>query len=140
MTSPQLFLADALKPYWCTDEVNDMKSRRVDKGYTILELMIVVVILGLLLSIMIISYNQMLSKTNRTVCLANQKSIEIARQYNYNENQTFGSNMIEMEEVFEVIGFMGSGGIEDLVCPTGGSYAFVDGKADIVCSIVSHNN
>ena len=102
--------------------------------------MIVIVIVGILVSIAIPSYNGLLERAKKTACRANQRSIELARALYAIKNGDYGSNISDIDGAFDEIGFTGEGTKEDLMCPSGGTYIFVTGKFNINCSIENHNN
>ena len=117
-----------------------MTLRRNESGYTIIEMMIVIVIIGVLVSIAIPSYNGLLERAKKTACQANQRSIELARAFYAIKNGDYGSSISDIDVAFDEIGFTGEGTKEDLLCPSGGTYLFVTGKFYINCSIENHNN
>jgi len=92
-----------------------------EKGFSLVELMVVVVIIGVLVAIAIPVYNRTTDRAEKGACHANQRMIEgAASQHAMNED-------ISIDEV----------GINDLdvyfndgtpTCPSGGTYDIVDGK------------
>lgn len=108
-------------------------------GYTIIELMIVIVVIGILASIAIPNYKSILNRAERSACLANQRTIEMARMYYSITNNSYGLSMADIKGAFSEIGFTGDGKAENLVCPSGGSYIFDTGTFEITCTIVEHN-
>lgn len=117
-----------------------MMIRSKQNGYTIIELMIVIVIIGILASIAIPNYRGILNRAEKSACLANQRTIEMARMYYSITNNSYGLSMADIQGAFSEIGFIGDGKTENLVCPSGGSYLFEIGTFDIICSITEHNN
>lgn len=116
-----------------------MKPRR-ENGFTIIELMIVIVVIGVLISIAIPNYVGIIDKAEKVACKANIRSLELARTYNYFNNSTYGSSMADLIQVFSEIGFIGDTTAADLICPSGGDYVFSTGDYHVTCSIIEHNN
>lgn len=101
-----------------------------EKGFSLVELMVVVVIIGVLVAIAIPVYNITTDRAEKGACHANQRMIEgAASQYAMNEG-------ISIDEV----------GINDLdvyfndgtlpTCPSDGTYNIENGKA----SCTEHNH
>ena len=116
-----------------------MSANLSNKGYTIMELLIVVVVIGVLVSIAVPSYKGVLDRTKRAACMANQRSIEIARLYKSLDESDYGSSIADLSDVFIDIGFIGDLDESDLVCPSGGTYLFITNTFEISCSIAEHN-
>lgn len=112
---------------------------RKDDGFTLLELLIVIVIIGVLITIGIISFKSIINKANRNVCLANQRTIETARNYHYLINGTYGKDAEDLKDVFKLMGFKSWEDSEILICPSKGKFLFTPNVMDIVCSIEGHN-
>ena len=98
------------------------------KGFTLTELMIVVVILGILVLIAVPIYNNVTDKAETSTCAANRRTIESAMvQYTVIEEEPLPGNITGLEGVLK----------EKYIdewpeCPSGGEYA-LDG-VNITCS------
>jgi len=127
-----------------------MKTKAIikgKKGFTLTELMIVVVILGILVLIAVPIYNNATAKAEKSACQANRRTIESAiAQYAAVE----GVNMADVVVDFTADGInvkVGAGGTaKDLVgnylnelptCPSGGTYSYASGK--VSCNAPDHD-
>jgi len=116
-----------------------MKYIRNGKGFTLLELLIVIAIIGILIAIAIVGFNSAKATADEKVCKANQRTIEMGRAYYSLTNPSFGSSLEELEDVFRIMGISSEDETSLLLCPAKGTYTFVDGSSDVVCSIERHN-
>ena len=68
-----------------------LKSRGITKqaGFTIIEILVVFVIIGILASIVVISFNSTLRKSRISQCKADEKEIETALEMYYNDFSTY---------------------------------------------------
>lgn len=117
-----------------------MNRSERQKGYTIVEMMIVVVIIGILISIAVPNYRGVLSKARKSACLANQRAIELARMYYSIDNDGYGVSIADIADTLGEMGFIGDSDQDDLICPIGGAYVFVTDSFEVTCSIIEHNN
>lgn len=99
------------------------------KGFTLIELLAVIVILGILMSIAVLSALSITERTEKEVCEANR--LELGRYY--------GAHLIIENKVHTVTAFNEFWlSYEDEICTVGGQISFVDGK--VVCSIHSKSD
>ena len=112
-----------------------MRNKFNKDGFTIIELLVVIIIMGVLIGIAIVSYINLIERAHLGVCLSNQKTIEKARVYHYVHYDNYGENMEEIVVSLNLIGLIAN----DLVCPSGGTYIFAKSSPEVSCSIERHN-
>jgi prepilin-type N-terminal cleavage/methylation domain-containing protein len=118
--------------------LNLLRKAKNQKGFTLVELMVVVVIIGILVAIAVPLYNNVTANARKNSCFANQRTIEGALAMYASENGDYPDNINKLEgEYLQAIP----------VCPDGGTYNF-DGtgegddatvnRAKVVCSEHGH--
>ena len=106
-----------------------------NKGFTLAELMIVIVIIGILTAIAIPVYNISKAKAEASACQANLRMIDSAiQQYKFNNNITEGLgddfSLDKLKEYF-------SDGVPK--CPSGGTYKVNTTAGYVTCDKENHN-
>lgn len=69
--------------------LNNIKTRRKDSGFTIVELLVVIVVIGILAAITIVSYTGITTKANTAAAKQNASSVAAAADAYFAENQTY---------------------------------------------------
>lgn len=111
------------------------KSLNNQRGFTLVELMIVVLIIGILVAIAIPVYNSTQKKAKETACKANIRMIKSAivqKELATEGNLPKKLNLTDLEEYFE----------QTPKCPDNGKYTITintNGKHTVECSIPEHN-
>ena len=127
-----------------------MKTKAIikgKKGFTLTELMIVVMILGILVLIAVPIYNNATAKAEKSACQANRRTIESAiAQYAAVEEVNTGDVIAVFTEEGIKVKVGDKGNETDLVgnylnelptCPSGGTYSYATGK--VSCSDTHHD-
>ena len=114
-----------------------MKYIRTNKqaGFTLIELVIVIVILGVLAAIIIQKFNQLNDDVEAANCKANQYKIENIALKIYSEKAIMGSlafpeNLIAIKSEFKNVELPG--------CPSGGTYSYSSSYGTITCDHYNH--
>jgi prepilin-type N-terminal cleavage/methylation domain-containing protein len=104
-----------------------------DDGFTLVEIMIVVAIIGLLTTIAIPAFLQYRKDTRAGLCQSNLRLIYDAKEVVAIKNMLSTGDAVDVEDVDAYI----NGGAP--VCQSGGMYAYKGIDADPTCSFVGVN-
>lgn len=121
-----------------------MKLFRKDEGFTLVELMVVVLIIGILIAIAIPIFNSARSNAQKRACQASQRTVEGAYQAWYAENATVTANLTALTEANMLATMVTDEYIKAApTCPAGGTLTVVLNTAttkltaDVQCSITT---
>lgn len=108
---------------------NFCRALKNDKGFTLVELMVVLVIIGILVAIAVPIYNKTQDKAKETACQANLRILNGAAAQ-YNTEKALGENEDELSNENWVNKLVGEDKyiLEKPTCPSGGTYTFEAGK------------
>lgn len=111
--------------------------KRDQRGFTLMELMIVIVIIGVLAAIGVPAYNNYVNRARAAVCQSNRRTIATAMGLYYAEKGEYPSEISDEK--------LGSylNNVLDLKCPQDGEYTVVKGtdeKVYIHCNHVDEKN
>jgi prepilin-type N-terminal cleavage/methylation domain-containing protein len=105
-------------------------------GFTLVEIMIVVAIIGLLASIAIPNFVRARKEAQKQACINNLRQIDGAiQQWALEKNQSANSP-VSQENVSEYLGRGTSGEFPE--CPAGGNYTLVDVQTPPTCDVPGH--
>jgi len=107
-----------------------MFKRRDGKGFTLVEIMVVVAVIGILLAIGIPSFVKALESSRTKACIANLKQIKVAKTIWNLDSNTGTPQMTDL--VTDYIRSTPS-------CPAGGTYALRDVNIDPTCTTSGHS-
>lgn len=107
-----------------------MKTIRSISGFTLLELMIVVIIIGILLAIAIPVYRNIVSTVERSTCQANVRIIEGAAVQYWHGHGKYPDNLNQLVSPAYLQAIP--------VCPEGGSYSYDKDSGIAECSKAAH--
>lgn len=94
---------------------------RNQKGFTLMELMIVIVIIGVLAAIGVPAYNSYVAKAKKTVCFTNLRVLNTAAQMYKMEEGAAPADIAALAAYMDVTDY------DSLKCPTSGTYSITGG-------------
>lgn len=106
--------------------------KRDNKGFTLVELMVVLLILGILVAIAVPIYNKTQDTAKKNTCFANQRTIEgAAAQFRAESPTGEWPEAISGDEGKDLRDYIQNP--EALKCPDGGTYK-LDDKGKVTCA------
>jgi len=100
---------------------------RNQKGFTLMELMIVIVIIGVLAAIGVPSYKNYVNKAKEGTCQANRRSLQTAVGLYYAENTSYPGSVDALSAYID--------NAADLKCPSSGTYSIDSVTGEIYCDV-----
>ncbi len=116
-----------------------MLSFRREDGYTLVELITVIVILGIIASIAVPKFIDVSSEAKASQCQANQAAIEVAAALAYARNASNGNAVFPAWTDFTAnpSDYFATGVVPS--CPAGGTYTYSQENGTVTCSIAEHH-
>jgi len=110
-----------------------LKSLKSRRGFTLIEIMIVVLIIGILLAIAVPNFVKARESSRQKACVSNLKQIQSAAEQWAMDNKQPGSASVAMNVL------AGTGLYINIAptCPAGGTYATTTVDVDPTCSYVN---
>lgn len=110
--------------------LNRTKKMKNRKGFTLIELIVVIVIIGILAAILIPRLAGFTDKAEASACIATQETMETAAAAIYAENNAYPTiaELLANTEYFS----------EAPACPSSGTYE-ITSNGGINCTIVGHD-
>ncbi|SRR5258705_9545576 len=115
-----------------------MKLERKPAGFTLVEVMIVVAIIGLLASIAVPNFIHSRELAHRKVCVGNLRQLEGAVQSWALEKRKYNGDSIVSAELFGSASYIKT----QVICPAGGTYSYglVGDPQHVGCSLAAAPN
>lgn len=115
-----------------------MKLFRSDKGFTLVELMVVVLIIGILVAVAIPVFNSASDSARRRACSANLRTLDGAVQQWVASNEgNLATSLDAIGTAQTAIGTYVKDWSGSTTCPSTGTITVTDGN--FTCSIANHN-
>lgn len=103
-----------------------MPRRREDRGFTLIELMVVIFVIGILVALASFSYRSIRQRLHRTSCRENMRIIQQAAVLCQTDHPEFEQGNLSVTDLVEM-GYLR----KRYRCPSGGQYAITREEAHV---------
>jgi len=111
--------------------------KRDQRGFTLMELMIVIVIIGVLAAIGIPAYNNYVKKAKAAKCQANRRTLDAAVGLYHAEHGDYPT--VEGTSTLQSVLKEYLDNADELTCPEGGTYSLDTASHKVVCTADDHD-
>ena len=111
------------------------RKMRASAGFTLVEIMIVLAIIGLLAAIAIPNFVKSRTLAQQHACIDNLRQIQSAKQVWALEHKKVGTDTVGESELVGPLLYVKN----RPVCPAGGDYDYATVGEDVTCTITNHS-
>ena len=116
-----------------------MRKLNKNRGFTLVEIMIVVLIIGILMAIAVPNFIKARESSRRNSCIANLKQIDSGKEQWAMDNKKTTGDACAMSDLTGATGYI-KGPATGPVCPSGGAYTVNVVGTNPACSLAASPN
>jgi prepilin-type N-terminal cleavage/methylation domain-containing protein len=110
-----------------------IRNKKKNQGFTLVEIMIVVLIIGILMAIAVPNFIKARETSRKNSCIANLKQIDSAKEQWAMDNQKATGAVVAWTDLTGATGYL-KGPATGPVCPAGGTYTIGNVGTNPSCS------